>query len=351
MNKSRYLLIEIVMLFLGTAYSPTIVTATDNVNDFVNIIGSQAQEVARVHDLYASVMIAQAILESASGSSQLSRAPNYNLFGIKGSYLGESASFTTNEDNGNGNLFTIQANFRKYPSYKESLEDYARLLNGSYYIGARKSQTKSYKDVTFYLTGRYATDTRYYLSLNKLIETYNLTRFDKPGKVRPFSVFNENNLDESSENQQMILPDIVIPTIKENNAGIILKKKLNKENIKYKPLYYQTETGDTIESIANSLSLPINMLEKYNNYPTHLVVNEKIRLGSIVTSDSQFDDGDYNLSLLSSDNYLLIKNGTSYKEIGNELSLSVSSLKKQFEKYNIVPKVGLFVDKTIFNSE
>ena len=33
---------------------------------------------------YASVMIAQAILESDSGQSTLSQKPSYNFFGIKG---------------------------------------------------------------------------------------------------------------------------------------------------------------------------------------------------------------------------------------------------------------------------
>ncbi|MFW7395502.1 glucosaminidase domain-containing protein, partial [Vagococcus fluvialis] len=86
-------------------------------------------------------MIAQVILETGSGTSKLSQSPNYNLFGIKGSYKGQSANFYTNEDNGKGQLYTIQASFRKYPSYKESFEDYAELLtnekegNGRFYKG------------------------------------------------------------------------------------------------------------------------------------------------------------------------------------------------------------------------
>lgn len=45
-------------------------------------IGESARKLVR-NMIYASVMIAQAILESASGQSQLAQAPNYNLFGIK----------------------------------------------------------------------------------------------------------------------------------------------------------------------------------------------------------------------------------------------------------------------------
>lgn len=151
---------------------------------FVKVIGEDARSIAGENNLYASVMIAQAILESASGNSALASAPNYNLFGIKGSYEGASANFLTSEDNGSGSMFTIRSNFRKYPSYKESLGDYVKLLRGGtdassgFYSGTWKTNTKSYKDATKFLTGRYATDTSYNSKLNGLIDAYNLTQYD-----------------------------------------------------------------------------------------------------------------------------------------------------------------------------
>ncbi|MGX7150349.1 glucosaminidase domain-containing protein [Enterococcus ureasiticus] len=151
---------------------------------FVKVIGEDARSIAGENNLYASVMIAQAILESASGNSALASAPNYNLFGIKGSYEGSSANFLTSEDNGSGGMFTIRSNFRKYPSYKESLGDYVKLLRGGtdsssgFYSGTWKNNTKSYKDATKFLTGRYATDTSYNSKLNGLIDAYDLTQYD-----------------------------------------------------------------------------------------------------------------------------------------------------------------------------
>ena len=53
------------------------------------------QAVANSNDMYASVMIAQALLESSYGSSGLASAPNYNLFGVKGSYNGQSVYMPT----------------------------------------------------------------------------------------------------------------------------------------------------------------------------------------------------------------------------------------------------------------
>ncbi|TYK92997.1 N-acetylmuramidase, partial [Streptococcus pyogenes] len=128
--------------------------------------------------LYASVMIALAILESSNGQSGLSQAPYYNFFGIKGAYYGSSVTMSTWEDDGAGNNYTIDQPFRAYPSIADSLYDYANLLSSNLYAGARKSNTLSYQDATAALTGLYATDTSYNLKLNNIIETYGLTAYD-----------------------------------------------------------------------------------------------------------------------------------------------------------------------------
>ncbi|ENZ5627707.1 glucosaminidase domain-containing protein, partial [Enterococcus hirae] len=100
----------------------------ESVESFIRKIGESARKIGQENDLYASVMIAQAILESASGQSQLAQAPNYNLFGIKGTHNGKGVSFATQEDLGDGTLYTTQATFRQYENYEESLNDYAQLL-------------------------------------------------------------------------------------------------------------------------------------------------------------------------------------------------------------------------------
>lgn len=150
---------------------------------FIEIVGETAEDLAARHDLYASVMVAQAILESDWGRSKLTKEAN-NLFGIKGDYYGQSYQIETAEDDGMGNLYMVMADFRKYPTYHASLQDHADLLSKGligapdFYAGAWKSRTETYKDATAYLQGRYATDTQYAAKLNSLIEQYDLTRFD-----------------------------------------------------------------------------------------------------------------------------------------------------------------------------
>ena len=163
----------------------TVTFASTN-NAFLDSIIPDAYKLANDNDLYASVMIAQAILESNWGVSGLSAAPYYNLFGIKGTYNGDGVTFYTLEDDGSGNYYQIRDSFRDYPSYKESLNDYAnKMVNGvswdsEFYSGTWKSNTSSYTDATAALTGTYATDTRYGGKLNNLITTHGLTQYDTP---------------------------------------------------------------------------------------------------------------------------------------------------------------------------
>ena len=166
-------------------------------SDFLGLITDYAKQIAAENDLYASVMIAQAALESGWGNSTLSKAPNYNLFGIKGEYNGNSVVKDTLEDDGSGEYYQIQDAFRRYDNYGESLTDYASLLTGdndvnnwryNFYSGARYSNTNSYQDATAHLTGRYATDTRYGDKLNRIIAENNLTQYDFASSDKPVSV-------------------------------------------------------------------------------------------------------------------------------------------------------------------
>ncbi|MCO8292518.1 peptidoglycan DD-metalloendopeptidase family protein [Tetragenococcus halophilus] len=165
----------------------------------ITSLGEEAREIAQEEDLYASVMLAQAILESNSGQSQLSQAPYYNLFGVKG----QGASFKTLEEDSQGKMYTTQTTFKKYNNYEDSLGDYVKLIkNGiigdkNFYQGSWKTNAENYRVATRFLTGRYATDHKYHEKLNQLIEDYELTRYDhkqtlvseKADYIRPLDAF------------------------------------------------------------------------------------------------------------------------------------------------------------------
>lgn len=164
---------------------PAQVGARINTSAFIAEISTYAQPIAQANDLYASVMIAQAVVESGWGSSALSQSPYHNLFGIKGSYQGQTVYMNTLEYL-NNKWVTKKEPFRHYPTFAESFSDNAYVLrntsfgNGYYYAGTWKSNTKSYTEATAALTGRYATDPTYSTKLNNIIVTYGLTKYDTP---------------------------------------------------------------------------------------------------------------------------------------------------------------------------
>nr|MDK8213719.1 N-acetylmuramoyl-L-alanine amidase [Enterococcus faecalis] len=101
----------------------------------------------------------------------------------KGSFQGNSVSFSTKEADQRGQLYTISAGFRDYGGYNDSLQDYVQLLrqgidgNQDFYKPAWRSEAKNYLQATRFLTGKYATDKQYDNKLNSLIAVYNLTQF------------------------------------------------------------------------------------------------------------------------------------------------------------------------------
>ncbi|KOS64223.1 glucosaminidase domain-containing protein [Lysinibacillus agricola] len=159
-----------------------------SIEEFIGSIAEIARKLGAENDLYASIIIAQAVLESEHGQSGLGSAPNNNLFGMKGNYKNNSVTLETFEDDGSGNMTTVMAEFRKYPSYEASMQDYVKLMrqgvswNKDFYVGVYKSNTKSYTDATKFLTGSYATDSSYNEKLNSLIAKYDLQQYDSPVK-------------------------------------------------------------------------------------------------------------------------------------------------------------------------
>ncbi len=161
---------------------------------FINEIAEEAKILGQEHNIFASVMIAQAILESASGTSGLSISPYHNIFGVKGSYEGNSIELQTTEDVGSGELIEELAEFRSYPTYKEAFLDYIYLIengldtNPDFYKDVKKNEAKNYLEATSNLTGKYATDSSYYDKLNSIIYVYNLTQYDEESQNSGFNV-------------------------------------------------------------------------------------------------------------------------------------------------------------------
>lgn len=176
-----------------TKLKTTFVKKPSYAKDFVNSIAPYAMEIGKKYGVYPSVMIAQASLESAWGGQGkvpddyvLGIAPNYNLFGIKGTYKGQSVIVKTEEVLSNGDRVSVDAEFKKYPSYKASMEDYASKLrysketeswNPYLYRNTWVENATSYIDAIEGLSS-WATDPKYKIKLKEIVEDYSLTKYD-----------------------------------------------------------------------------------------------------------------------------------------------------------------------------
>ena len=126
--------------------------------------------------ILASLTAAQAFIESSKGNSGLTAKAN-NLFGIKGEYNGQYIYMMTTEYI-NGVPQKVNAKFRKYPSWQESITDHSGLfLRSSRYANLRGC--KAYKLACVYVQqDGYATSPVYANTLIKTIETYQLYSWD-----------------------------------------------------------------------------------------------------------------------------------------------------------------------------
>ena len=140
----------------------------------------------------ASVSLAQFILESGYGKSELSQNAN-NGFGMKENLSGNTWAGSTWEEGSvyekktqefvNGEYITIVSAFRKYDCLEDSIADHS-----AYLVGAKRGSGMRYEGIvgetdyreaiTIIKNGGYATSPTYITRICELIEQYDLTRYD-----------------------------------------------------------------------------------------------------------------------------------------------------------------------------
>jgi flagellum-specific peptidoglycan hydrolase FlgJ len=180
------------------------------------------------YDIPASITLAQGILESGNGRSQLASKSN-NHFGIK-CHVGWKGQKVYHDDDEKGECF------RKYKFVETSYKDHSEFLSGRRrYANLFKLRKSDYKGWAKGLKkAGYATDKKYPKKLIKIIETYELYEFDKFTK-------------------------------KDLKRGKIEKpKKRNTKPKKSIPEYYQVKKGDTLYSIARKFKTTVALIKEVN---------------------------------------------------------------------------------------
>lgn len=127
----------------------------------------------------ASITLAQGILESSSGQSELAtRAKNH--FGIKCHKVWKGPTYYKEDDDLNSKGELIKSCFRSYDSPLESYHDHSEfLMSRSRYAFLFDLEKKDYKGWAHGLKkAGYATNPQYGFKLIKVIEKYGLWKFD-----------------------------------------------------------------------------------------------------------------------------------------------------------------------------
>lgn len=152
-------------------------------DEFLHIIKPMVIKDMQTSGILCSLTGSQALIESNKGNSSLAVKGN-NLFGMKGAYNGQSVLMPTKEWDGT-KYITINAPFRKYPSWADSIADHSALFNRS----ARYENLRGLKDYKlaciYVKQDGYATSPTYTQTLLKTIETYKLWTWDLEAQGLP----------------------------------------------------------------------------------------------------------------------------------------------------------------------
>lgn len=265
--------------------------------EFIKQIAPHAQKIQEKYKILASLVIAQACLESNFGQSGLAQKGK-NLFGIKGSYNGQSVTMKTTEYR-NNKPYKIDAAFRKYPSWLESLEDLAQLYTNG--VSWDKNKYKSIIGETNYVTAckkvqecGYATDLNYAAKLIRIIEKYELHKYDKVGNKKPakpaaaakkeehqvYTVKKGDTLSEiaakfgTSVNELVKLNNIKNPNLIYPGQKIKLKGSASKA------IYHTVKKGDTVSELAVKYGSSVAQIKSWNKLKdvNKIYVGQKLRV-------------------------------------------------------------------------
>lgn len=138
-----------------------------------------------------STVIAQAIIESASGTSSLGYK-YHNYFGLKcgSSWKGKSVNLRTKEEYTVGTLTSIRDNFRVFNSMAEGVAGYYDFISTKRYANLKTAQTAQEYAERLKADG-YATSSTYVNTLVSTVKKYNLTKYDT-GAIEYFPKYQDS---------------------------------------------------------------------------------------------------------------------------------------------------------------
>lgn len=227
---------QILSIIIVFTLLSSIISAQSKANQYNSYIKQYAPiaiKQQREHKIPASIILAQGLLESQAGQSDLSLQSN-NHFGIKCGKNWTGDKVYHDDD-------TVGECFRKYKKVLDSYEDHSNFLTSRpRYSTLFSLESTDYKGWALGLkSAGYATDPNYAQKLIKLIEDYNLDQYD--------FVSNKSIRDKTATSHDLY---------KNNGVKCVF-----------------SQTGDTYQSIADEFKIPVTKLLAYNDLTQPMDLN------------------------------------------------------------------------------
>lgn len=210
--------------------------------------------------LFSSVVIAQAICESAWGQSHIMMKANA-VFGIKAtsSWKGKVYNSKTKECYDGKNYTNINACFRAYESLEDSVKDYFDLITKSSRYKEACYSSSPESCITAIKNGGYATSPTYVNTILNIINSNNLTKYDKKTTdiINLEEIANDvingkyGNGEERKTNLGALYDDV----------QKIVNEKLNNKKEK---IVHTVQKGDTLCKIAKKYGTTVSKIAENN---------------------------------------------------------------------------------------
>jgi len=278
------------------------------INKYKNLAIQQQKE----YNIPASITLAQGLLETGAGTSRLARIGN-NHFGIKCKEEWTGGRMY-HDDDAKGECF------RTYKSAEDSYIDHSLFLSKrKYYVALFDLDIYDYKGWAHGLQASgYATDKSYGVKLIRLIETYELNKYDKTKVAETTKVKDDiYEIKISTPSSKKDFPD-----------AIYWRRKLYQTNGVH---FILAQPDDTYDIIAYDTRLKLKKLLKYNE----VTKEHQLKSNDIVYLQAK-------KKYASKDNRThTVKAGDSMHSISQLYGMHMKSLYKLNKlKDNYIPKQG-----------
>lgn len=197
-------------------------------DDFISIIAPVIQKVSRDRGYkICSVTIAQAVIESASGTSELATKHN-NFFGMKSgsSWRGKTVIYRTAENKPSGEVYYISASFRHYDTLLEGVDGYYDFISAPRYSNLKNAKTAGDFASDLKADG-YATAVSYVSALMNIVNRYHLTKYDGCDNIKEIKTGKGGDTKLKKDEALTVLAKLVING--QYGAGEDRKERLYKD--------------------------------------------------------------------------------------------------------------------------